>query len=85
MAYVHVDKKLLYLVLKVINYSSFFPHFHQVFGRKAEFVMTQHPLKSTTEDFWRMMIERNFSTIVVIGNVKEEVCLMRAIGRGREM
>ena len=36
-----------------------------------EFIVTQHPLTSTREDFWRMILERNIATIVTIGPVTD--------------
>ena len=42
---------------------------------RVEFISTQHPLPTTRDDFWRMVIERSSSTIVVFGPLKDpEVC-----------
>jgi protein tyrosine phosphatase len=42
------------------------------FGRKAEYIITQHPLKNTIEDFWKMILERHINSVVIIGAVSEQ-------------
>ena len=49
--------------------------FFQCTGYRAEYVIAQHPLMSEIENFWRMIMEKHVSKIVVIGPVKEEVRL----------
>ena len=36
-------------------------------GGAKEFIVTQHPLESTRADFWRMAIEKDVTTIVMLG------------------
>ena len=34
---------------------------------RVEFIVTQHPLHTTREDFWNMIVERKVKTIVMFG------------------
>ncbi|ELU14810.1 hypothetical protein CAPTEDRAFT_148361 [Capitella teleta] len=40
--------------------------FMQGYNKNEEFIVTQHPLPSTQEDFWRMVWEHNSMTIVLL-------------------
>ena len=40
-------------------------------NQKREFVVTQHPLQETKGDFWRMVLERDIATIVMIGPLSD--------------
>ena len=39
---------------------------------RVEFIATQHPLPATRGDLWRMIVERDVSTMVVIGSLNED-------------
>ena len=48
------------------------------YSQKREFIVTQHPLQATMSDFWKMVLERDIVTIVVIGPLSDsdaEVCV----------
>ena len=43
---------------------------------RVEFIATQHPVPTTRGDLWRMLLERDVNTLVVIGALEEEyVCV----------
>ncbi|XP_041347840.1 tyrosine-protein phosphatase 99A-like isoform X2 [Gigantopelta aegis] len=44
----------------------------QGFNKSNEFIVTQHPLESTTEDFWRMVWDRNSPVIIVLSYVNND-------------
>ena len=39
---------------------------------RVEFIATQHPVATTRGDLWRMIIERDVNTLVVIGALEDE-------------
>ena len=39
---------------------------------RVEFIATQHPVATTRGDFWRMIIERDVNTLVVIGALEDD-------------
>ena len=39
---------------------------------RVEFIATQHPVATTKGDLWRMIVERDVNTLVVIGALKDE-------------
>ncbi|XP_052779074.1 tyrosine-protein phosphatase 99A-like isoform X2 [Mya arenaria] len=43
----------------------------QGYTKTNEFIITQHPLEHTMEDFWRMVWDQNSSVIVQLSNVDE--------------
>ncbi len=43
---------------------------------RVEFVATQHPLKNTAKDFWRMLVERSINTVVIFGPLKDPKVLI---------
>lgn len=45
----------------------------QGYNKTNEFIITQHPLDQTMEDFWRMVWDQNSSVIVQLSAVDEEV------------
>ena len=49
-------------------------HF-QGFHKSNEFIITQHPLEQTMEDFWRMVWDQNSSVIVMLSDIDEDVGL----------
>ncbi|XP_052213906.1 tyrosine-protein phosphatase 99A-like isoform X2 [Dreissena polymorpha] len=44
----------------------------QGYTKSNEFIITQHPLLDTMEDFWRMVWDQNSSVIVQLSNVDEQ-------------
>ncbi|XP_048252753.1 tyrosine-protein phosphatase 99A-like isoform X3 [Haliotis rufescens] len=44
----------------------------QGYSKSNEFIVTQHPLESTVEDFWRMVWDRNSPVIIVLSYVNNE-------------
>ncbi|XP_050411666.1 tyrosine-protein phosphatase 99A isoform X1 [Patella vulgata] len=44
----------------------------QGYYKSNEFIITQHPLESTVEDFWRMVWDRSSPVIVVLSQVDNE-------------
>ena len=47
----------------------------QGYTRTNEFILTQHPIESTVEDFWRMVWDQNSSVIVLLSDVLDEVSI----------
>ena len=45
----------------------------QGYNRNEEYIVTQHPLKSTITDFWRMVWDRNSMTVVLLSQTDTEV------------
>ena len=42
---------------------------------RVEFIATQHPIPTTRADLWRMILERDVNTLVVIGALEDDyVC-----------
>ena len=39
---------------------------------RVEFIATQHPVATTRGDLWRMIVERDVNTLVVIGALEDE-------------
>ena len=48
-------------------------HVRPGYERLREFIITQHPLTHTVEDFWRMVWDHNVQTVVVLSPSDEEV------------
>ena len=48
------------------------------YERLREFIITQHPLAHTAEDFWRMVWDHNVQTVVVLTPADDEVRIGRA-------
>lgn len=46
--------------------------FLQGYTKTNEFILTQHPLEYTTEDFWRMVWDKNSSVIVLLSDVNTD-------------
>lgn len=47
----------------------------QGYNKKEEYIVTQHPLKDTVEDFWRMVWDQNSMSIVLLSKPDEQVQL----------
>ena len=45
----------------------------QGFFKQREFIVTQHPLPETLEDFWKMVWDQNAVSIIVLSGVGNEV------------
>ena len=45
----------------------------QGYTRETAYIITQHPLATTREDFWEMVLSTNANSIVMIGTLEEEV------------
>ena len=45
----------------------------QGYRKSEEFIVTQYPLESTKEDFWRMVWDRNSPVIIVLQSEEEAV------------
>ena len=43
------------------------------YEKLSEFIVTQHPLAHTVDDFWRMVWEHNVQTVVVLSPVDDQV------------
>ena len=39
---------------------------------RVEFIATQHPVPTSRGDMWRMILERDINTLVVIGALEED-------------
>lgn len=46
--------------------------FLQGYNSNEEYIVTQHPLKSTIMDFWRMVWDRNSTTVVILSQTDAE-------------
>ena len=46
----------------------------QGYNTNKEFIVTQHPMAGTTDDFWRMVWDQNSMTIVLL-SVIDDVCV----------
>ncbi|GAB1598522.1 tyrosine-protein phosphatase 99A-like isoform X2 [Argonauta hians] len=46
----------------------------QGYNRTDEFIITQHPLESTVEDFWRMVWDQNSAAIVLLTKMDNDDC-----------
>ncbi|KAJ8301223.1 hypothetical protein KUTeg_020210, partial [Tegillarca granosa] len=44
----------------------------QGYNKTDEFILTQHPLESTVEDFWRMVWDQNSSVILLLSPVDDD-------------
>ena len=49
----------------------------QGFNKNEEFVVTQHPLEGTVDDFWRMVWDQNTATVVLLTD--PELVVRRAV------
>lgn len=48
---------------------------------RVEFIATQHPLQSTQDTFWSMVVERNIKTIVMLGPLQNpKVGMVSCVG-----
>ncbi len=48
---------------------------YQGYTKNDEYIITQHPMKSTVADFWRMVWDKNSMTLVLLSDTDEEVTL----------
>ena len=39
---------------------------------RVEFIATQHPMPATRGDLWRMVLERDVNTLVIIGPLEDD-------------
>lgn len=47
-------------------------HIHaQGYRKKSKFIITQGPLPNTSRDFWKMVYERNATSIVMLSGMVE--------------
>ena len=44
----------------------------QGYRKSDEFIVTQHPLEDTKEDFWRMVWDRNAPLIIILNDPHED-------------
>jgi len=44
------------------------------FHKLREFIVTQHPLELTAQDFWQMIWDHNAQTIVMLSSLDDQVC-----------
>jgi protein tyrosine phosphatase len=44
------------------------------FHKLREFVVTQHPLELTAQDFWQMIWDHNAQTVVMLSSLDDQVC-----------
>jgi protein tyrosine phosphatase len=44
------------------------------FHKLREFIITQHPLEVTAQDFWQMVWDHNAQTIVMLSSLDDQVC-----------
>ena len=57
-----------------VRHSSAFvtvPHYFQSYKHKRAFIVTQNPMKNTSEDFWKMIVERDCRAIVMLNPLQE--------------
>lgn len=63
---------LIDLVLVIFHGGCIYVASFQGYKKSDEFIVTQYPLESTKEDFWRMVWDRNSPVIIVLTSVGEE-------------
>ena len=49
------------------------PSLSSGYEKLSEFIITQHPLPHTMDDFWRMVWEHNVQTVVVLSPIDDQV------------
>ena len=60
------------------------PYVLQGYTRDMAYIITQHPLETTCEDFWKMVLSQKVNCIAMIGSIKDEkVCALGGFYLGR--
>ena len=44
----------------------------QGYKQKKPFIVAQSPMKNTSRDFWKMIVERNCSAVVMLCGLEED-------------
>ena len=57
------------------------PFFLQGYAKKGAYIATQGPLPNTTEDFWRMVWEKEAHVIVMLTQLEEKGKVENWVGR----